>query len=79
MHSGKNYLKIVRSQLRMSTMLKKIGKDVAAMKGKLTRKKPNTIQIEVVEFPPEIIKQISDLILSLDIFYVNNIANDVKH
>ena len=49
------------------------GKDVAAMKGKLTRKKPNPIRVEVVEFPPEIIEQIRDLILSLDIFYVNNI------
>ena len=44
------------------------GKDVAAMKGKMTRKKPNPIRPEVVEFPPEIIEQIRDLILSLDIF-----------
>ena len=43
------------------------------MKGKLTRKKPNPIRVEVVEFLPEIIEQIRDLILSLDIFYVNNI------
>ena len=49
------------------------GKDVAAMKGKLTRKKPNPIRVEVVEFLPEIIEQIRDLILSLDIFCVNNI------
>ena len=54
-------------------MLKKIGKDVAAMKGKLTRKKPNPIQVEVVKFSPEIIAQIRDLILSLDVFYVCNI------
>ena len=47
---------------------KSFGKDVAAMKGKLTRKKPNPIQVEVVEFPPEIIAQIRDLILSLDTF-----------
>ena len=38
------------------------GKDVAAMKGKLTRKKPNPVRVEVVEFPPEIIAQIRDLI-----------------
>ena len=29
------------------------GKDVAAMKGKLTRKKPNPIPVEVMEFQPE--------------------------
>ena len=49
------------------------GKDVAAMKGKMTRKKPNPIRLEVVEFPPEIIDQIRDLILSLDIMYVNTL------
>ena len=43
------------------------------MKGKLTWKKLNPIRVEVVEFPPEIIAQIRDLILSLDIFYVCNI------
>ena len=32
------------------------------MKGKMTRKKPNPIRLEVMEFPPEIIEQIRDLI-----------------
>ena len=37
------------------------------------KKKPYPIRVEVVEFLPEIIAQIRDLILSLDDFYVCNI------
>ena len=43
------------------------------MKGKLTRRKPNPLRMDVVEIPPEITEQHRNLILSVDLMYVNGL------
>ena len=45
------------------------------MKGKSTRSRPRVIKEDIVEIPPEILEQHTNLMLSMDIMYVNGEPN----
>jgi len=49
------------------------GKDIAALKGKTTRKKPNPVAKDFVKVPKELMKLHKNVFLTADIFFVNKI------
>ena len=49
------------------------GKNIAALKVKTTRSKPNTVERDSVKIPMELLKLHKEVFLTLDIFFVNNI------
>ena len=49
------------------------GKDIAALKGKTTRKKPISVATDFVKVPKEILKLHQEVLLTTDIFFVNQI------
>ena len=58
----------------MLILLKKIyGKDVASLKGKITREKPTPVVHDVVRIPNELINAQRDVDLCFDVMFVNEI------
>ena len=53
--------------------LKIWGKNIAALKGKTTRSKPNTVARDSVKIPMDLLKLHKEVFLTLDIFFVNKI------
>ena len=49
------------------------GKDISALKGKTTRKKPSHVAADYVKVPSAILKLHKDVVLTADIFFVNKI------
>ena len=49
------------------------GKKIAALKGNTTCRKPNTVARDYVKIPMDLLKLHKELLLTLDIFFVNNI------
>ena len=49
------------------------GKSIAALKGKTTRSKPNTVARDYVKIPIDLLKLQKEVFLTLDILFVNNI------
>jgi len=47
------------------------GADIGALKGKTTRRRPTPVKTDLVEIPPELIKQHHDLTYCMDVMYVN--------
>ena len=47
------------------------GKNIAALKGKTTRSKPNTVVRDSVKIPVNSLKLHKEVFLTLDIFFVN--------
>ena len=50
------------------------GKNIAELKGKITRSKPNTVARDSVKIPMDLLKLHKEVFLTLDIFFVNNIS-----
>jgi hypothetical protein len=50
------------------------GKDIAALKGKTTRKKPIHVAADYVKVPKELLKLHHEVFLTTDIFFVNKVA-----
>ena len=53
--------------------LKIWGKNIALLKGKNTRSKPNTVARDYVNIPMELLNQHKEVFLTLDILFVNKI------
>ncbi len=53
--------------------LKTWGKNVAALKGKTTRCKPNPVARDFVKLPTALLKLHKEVFLTVDIFFVNQI------
>ena len=53
--------------------LKIWGKNIAALKGKTTRSKPNPVARDFVKVPVELLKLHKEVFLTVDIFFVNKI------
>ena len=49
------------------------GKNIAALKGKTTWSKPNTVSRDYVKIPMDLLKLHKEMFLTLDIFFVNKI------
>ena len=49
------------------------GKDIAALKGKTTRRKPEPVAMDFVKVPKELMKLHNNVFLTADIFFVNKI------
>jgi len=49
------------------------GPSLACLKGKTTRRKTDRAEVERVDLPPELLKEHRDVILAIDIFYVNKL------
>ena len=49
------------------------GPDIGALKGRTTRRKPNSVREDQIQVPPELIAEPDDLVYCMDLFYVNNI------
>ena len=47
------------------------GVDIGALKGKSTRCRPQPVEEDLVEIPPELFKQHEDIILCMDNMFVN--------
>ena len=54
-------------------VLKIWGKNIAAQKGKTTRSKTNTVAIDDVKIPMDLLKLHKEVFLTLDIFFVDKI------
>ena len=50
------------------------GKDVSALKGKTVKKKPTPVTRDIVKVPKEFMKLHNEVMISIDIFFVNKIA-----
>ena len=48
-------------------------KDVGHLKGSTVRKSPDVVQDHKIEIPRELVHQCDDLILFIDLFYVNGL------
>jgi len=48
-----------------------VGPDVGTLKGKTVRKKSPIVKNDLIEIPPEILEQHQDLVLEIDIMFVN--------
>jgi hypothetical protein len=48
-----------------------LGKDIAALKGKTTRSKPDPVARDFVKVPVELLNLHRDVFLTVDIFFVN--------
>ena len=53
--------------------LKIWGKRIAALKGKTTRSKPNTVARDFVKIPMDLLKLHKEVFLTMDVFFLNNI------
>lgn len=49
------------------------GHDIGALKGKTTRRKPRQVRSDVVFVPPELVKIHKDVILCMDVMFVNGL------
>ena len=49
------------------------GKSIHALKGKTTRKSPPKVEIDIIQVPKEILKLHNNVILKMDIMYVNGL------
>jgi len=50
------------------------GPDTSTLKGKSTRRKPKVVVDDYIEIPPELIENSADIVLCMDIMYVNKQA-----
>ena len=50
------------------------GKNIGELKGKTTRSKPNTVARDSVKIPMDLLKLHKEVLLTLDIVFVNNIS-----
>ena len=57
----------------VATASKIWGKNVDALKGKTTRRKPEVVKMYLIKVPKEIMKLHKDIYLTADIFFVNKI------
>ena len=78
-----NYKKIIRGNMIKHCPVSKkdvdlaeaiFGEDVPTLQGKTPRSTPKTILQEIITMPPELLRQISSITMSMDVMYVNGIG-----
>jgi len=55
----------------VETAKRVVGPDVGTLKGKTARKKSPVVKNDLIEMPPEILEQHQDLVLEIDLMFVN--------
>lgn len=81
--STRTYIKVIENKLLSNCPVTKqdiiaaediFGPAVAALKGKTTRRRPEPVQVNLVDIPHDIIARYREVILAADIMYVNGVA-----